>query len=202
MFLIKNTDDDADRIAHGSLLYEVYVEEKKWIDPSTLSGTHEADDLDKQSTLMVAYDLVGDPIACLRVIHQGLLPLPVERPPFNIKISRDRPCAEISRLAVRREHRGNELLLAGLFRQATQIIADSSVEDVYALVERPLFVLLTYMGFPFVALGDPVEYFGGYVMPAHGHLSEVSDSIRIRRPKYAKLYDSRFDGWIDAEMCE
>lgn len=201
MFLIKNTEDDADRMAHGRLRYEVYVEEKKWIDSSTLADSYERDALDGQSTLTVAYDLVGDPVGCLRVIHQGALPLPVELSPFDINVSTDRPCAEISRLAVRREHRGNELLLAGLFRQATQIIADSSVEDVYAIVERPLFVLLKYMGFPFVALGEPVEYFGGFVLPARVRLSEVAVSVRSRRPKYANLYSSRFDGWIDAEMC-
>lgn len=202
MFLIKNTDDDAERIAHGRLRYEVYVEEKKWIDPNTLSGDREVDEFDEQSTLMVAYDLVGDPVGCLRVIHQGPIALPVERAPFNIPISAERRCAEISRLAVRREHRGNEILLAGLFRQATQILSDHSVEDVYALVERPLFALLKYMGFPFVELGSPLEFFGGYVMPTRLHLDEVAESVRIRRPKYAKLYDSRFDGWIDAEMCE
>lgn len=202
MYLIKNTEDDADRMAHGRLRYEVYVEEKQWVDPKNLPDTYERDDWDDQSTLVIAYDLIGDPVACLRVIHQGVLPLPVELSPFDVKVSVDRPCAEISRLIVRREHRGNELLLAGLFRQATQIISDSSIEDVYAIVERPLFVLLKYMGFPFVAMGDLVESYGGFNLPARGRLSEVAQSINSRRPKYTKLYSSRFDGWIDAEMCQ
>lgn len=163
MFQVGPVASAADRDAHGGIRHEVYVEEQGWLPAAQVPI--EFDALDQQATLVLARAADGRPVGSARVIHQGPLPLPVQLTPFNVELDPTRRAVEISRLAVRTEHRGDPDLLAAMFGCILQVVCDASADDVYALVEPPLLATAQAFGFPFLPLQEPLYHFGGMIQP-------------------------------------
>jgi N-acyl-L-homoserine lactone synthetase len=209
MYLIKtiaSTDTtDPDYLAHGTVRHQVYVGEKRWIDPADANDGRETDTYDHQSHLAVGYDVLGEGTPCgsIRNIYRGSLSLPIERH-FEIELDPTRAAIEVSRLAVPAPYRST-LLMIGLCRWVYADATDNGVDDMYALVELHLFRALNEIGFPFVKLAEPMAgVMGDPVMPIHCPVAEVLPGVArqdaaIRRRPLAPYFTRPFSEHLTDE---
>ena len=204
MYSIQRVLSEADRAGHGEVRHAVYVEEKQWLPVEPASGGRESDEFDSQSRLLLArHYSTGEPVGSMRVILSGgsaaPLPLPVQSPPFCIPIDEHRTAAEVSRLAVKRDFRGDHLVLLGLCRLALQELIEMGVDDCFVIVEKSLFRRLRWIGFPFRQLASPTHHLGGPVMPAVVPVDAVVPGV-VAMGRFARLFEEQFDGVIGAEL--
>jgi len=199
MFTVNVVDDEVGLDAQAHVRYAVYVEEKGWVPSSDAHSGREQDEYDPQSTHIVAHDLSGEAAGSLRIIlGTGRLALPIELEPFGIARDPNRTSVEISRLAVKREYRGNQLVMLGLCRLAVQQMVLNNVDDCYALVERPLLRGLCEIGFPFREIGIAHDYFGGQVLPVHANVGELVPGV-VAKDRFANFFTQSFENFISEE---
>jgi N-acyl-L-homoserine lactone synthetase len=203
MYVVKVVESDDERRDHARVRHEVYVREKGWIAAADAPDGVERDPLDDASTMIVAYDMCGAPVGAIRLIrrdeHAGVH-LPVEAAPFHCGLQEGRSAVEGSRLAVVREHRRDGLVMLGLCRAAVQVMVDAGVDDCYAIVERPLLIRLRSIGWPFKALTEPIEHFGGLVSPT---VAAVPDIVAgVANGPFRAFFGKPFDGVVAAEHLQ
>lgn len=149
-----------------ALRYQVYCEEKAWIDSSSCDGCLDRDDHDEQAVHFLALEN-GVPIGTSRLLLGERQTLPATRyldlGAFGIDPSR---IVEVSRLATRRSERSSDLrVFLCLCRLMWQWSMDHSMEAWLAIADVPLFRLLDRLKMPTLRVGEHVEYLGSVCVP-------------------------------------
>jgi N-acyl-L-homoserine lactone synthetase len=156
LYLVREVTASADIDLCARLRADVYCAERGIIPSDAVHRGRELDEYDSGHCItLLATDEKGIAAGTLRIIFPGGPPLPIERS-FGVSLMPTRRSAELSRLAVHREHRGAvrpHLIMLGLCRAAYDVLKNE-VDDVYAIVEPRFFSFLQALGYPFVQLGD------------------------------------------------
>lgn len=182
------------------LRYDVYVRECGFIQSECCPGRLEIDEYDDQAIHFAAIKPNEEVLGTVRLILPGqkILPLGMHCPHLIPDDAQHRPAAEISRLIIAKRLRDGKNvtkqcgfrannrrrlpiedessqciarcitigLCALLFEESTQ----RGISRWYALMERPLWMLLRLYGFPFRCLGQAVDVFG----PVHPYMADLS----------------------------
>jgi hypothetical protein len=173
------------------LRYEVYCQEKRYLDPEEYPDQRERDLLDCHSIHRAIFssDVQGHrALACYRLIKTNPLGFPCEQK-FNLSVKS--PCpdetVEISRLIFSQEVRDNaplaKLLLEVFCRDFYHTCKGNGVKWCYAIIERPLLVLLRRkFNIEFVVLGEPKLYMNSWNYPT------LLDIEAIATPAYRHFF--------------
>ena len=171
------------------LRYEVYCLERQFVDAASCSEGQESDDYDPHAVHFAATTPSGGVVATLRLVLDSPRGFPLEEHAPGLLDTRPwmerGRSGEISRLIVAPEYRAGTirqpLLLFGLFRHLYEECRRLDLGYLVAAMESGLGRLLRRLGFPFVALGDPISYFGE-VVPYGATLPSM-------RPGYENILD-------------
>jgi len=171
---------DAGQMAMAcKLRYQVYCEEKKWLDKADYPSCEEKDSYDSHSAVFLAFDPDGNAAGTARLILKDddiSLPIGLN---FQIGMRNFDRCCEISRLAVPRNlRRGNVSI--GLIRMLTRYILDQrdSLEHLYISVEERFLLALNLLGLEFVPVGPAAFCCGDVLVPTRLIVSELESSLR------------------------
>lgn len=171
------------------LRYEVYCLERQFVDAATCSEGQESDDYDPHAVHFAATTPSGGVVATLRLVLDSPRGFPLEAHAAGLldtqpSVERGRT-GEISRLIVAADYRAGTirqpLLLFGLFRHLYEECRRLDLGYLVAGMERGLTRLLRRLGFPFLALGEPISYFGEVV--------PYGASLASMRPGYENILD-------------
>ena len=177
------------------LRYDVYCVERQFLDASDFSEQLESDVYDDHAVHCAATDIDGQVSGALRLVLDSRLGFPLEAHAKGLdesfqRLPRDHT-AEISRLAIAKsgrqlrqlgEFRAYPLLLFRLFREMNLESARLGLEYWLAAMEPSLHRLLRrLLGFEFVPIGEPMEYYGE-VLPYVACIDDVARSLERRRP--------------------
>ena len=179
------------------LRYDVYCLERQFLDASTFSDKREFDAYDDSAVHCVAIDGEGEILGALRLVLDSPLGFPVEAHAHGLdeplhRIPRART-AEISRLVVAKRERPRPLrrpradgsyplVLLELFRQMNLESLQLGLEYWLAAMEPTLHRMLRrVLGFEFVQIGGPMEYYGE-VFPYMACIADVASSLQRDRP--------------------
>jgi N-acyl-L-homoserine lactone synthetase len=142
----------SERVACGRLRADIYVWERGWIAPATLVDGLEVDGDDARSIHFLA-SRGREPVGTIRLI----LPHDGQRLPAESLLSEPIPSgrlgAEVSRLAVVPDARGDSAVLMALVGGLCDAAGRCGIDDFYAIVEEPLYRHLVRCGFPFRPAG-------------------------------------------------
>ena len=150
------------------LRYEVYCLERKFVDAALFAEGQESDEYDPHAVHFAATTPAGGVVATLRLVLDSPRGFPLEGHAGGLLDTRpevDRArTGEISRLIVAADYRSGTirepLLLFGLFRHLYAECIRLGLGYLVAAMEGSLARLLRRLGFPFLALGAPISYFG------------------------------------------
>ncbi|HBC88785.1 MAG TPA: hypothetical protein DCZ94_17725 [Lentisphaeria bacterium] len=170
---------DAGELAQAHRIrYQVYCEEKKWLEKADYPSCEEKDGYDPHSVVFLAFDPDGNAVGTARlIIKDDSISLPIG---LNFKIGRrnfDR-CCEISRMAVPRKlRRGNVAI--GLIRMLTRYILDhrDELKHLYISVEERFLLALNLLGLEFVPAGPAAFCCGDVLVPTRLIISELESSL-------------------------
>jgi N-acyl amino acid synthase of PEP-CTERM/exosortase system len=177
------------------LRYDVYCLERQFLDAQTFSDKREYDAYDDSAVHCVAMDAEGEILGALRLVLDSSLGFPVEAHAVGLQdalhgIPRART-AEISRLVVARQPRplrrrradgSYPLVLLELFRQMNLESARLGLEYWLAAMEPTLHRMLRrVLGFEFVQIGGPMDYYGE-VFPYLACIADVASALERDRP--------------------
>jgi N-acyl-L-homoserine lactone synthetase len=146
--------EGADRAACARLRADVYVRERAWLPETRLSDGLECDFDDARSVHLLAtrgFQPVGTVRLILRADEH---PLPCEAL-LDDPLPALRSAAEVSRLAVAHEARGDSEVLIALCAGLYSTAVRHGIDDLYAMVEKRLHRHLVWLGFPFRRVGKP-----------------------------------------------
>jgi len=181
---------DAGQMAMAcKLRYQVYCEEKKWLDGGGYPGGEEKDAYDGHSVLFLALDREGRAVGTIRIIVKNdRISLPIG---LNFRTEKQhfgKGC-EISRMAVPKDcRRGNVSI--GLIRIAVHhmIAHKDELKDLYIAVEDRFLLTLNLLGFEFMPIGPPAFCCGDMLIPSWHRVAELEPSL--------KRNNSRFHEWF------
>jgi N-acyl amino acid synthase of PEP-CTERM/exosortase system len=177
------------------LRYEVYCRERGFLDAKDFPEERESDAYDEASVHCAAVEGEGQVTGGLRLVLDSPLGFPLESRASGLdeafhRIPRDRS-AEISRLVVARHGRllrhpaefgSYPLILFRLFREMNLQSAELGLEYWLAAMEPTLHRLLRrLLGFAFVQVGKPMEYYGE-VRPYMARIADVGERLEHQRP--------------------
>ena len=160
-------DSTMRRVWH--LRYDVYCVEKQFLDAAGFPDGLERDEFDDYAVQFVAVNEENRPIATLRLVRDGPHGFPLEQHtsslfPAFYDLPRHK-MGEISRLIVSKDYRERTTSLsAALFRVALVEGLQQGRDYALAAMEPALCRHLKRFGYPFVPIGEPMEY-GGRVLP-------------------------------------
>lgn len=175
------------------LRYDVYCLERQFLDATVFPDKQEFDAYDDSAVHCVAMDGEGEILGALRLVLDSPLGFPVEahaqgldEPLLGIPRART---AEISRLVVAKQPRplrraggSSPLVLFELFRQMNLESVRLGLEYWVAAMEPTLHRMLRrVLGFEFVQIGGPMEYYGE-VFPYMARIADIGASLRRDRP--------------------
>ena len=177
------------------LRYDVYCLERGFLDANDFSEQRESDAYDDHAVHCAAMDIEGQVSGTLRLVLDSPLGFPLEGHAQALDeqfraLPRDRT-AEISRLAVAKN--GRQLRKSGDFREYPlllfQLFRDMNLESArlgldywLAAMEPTLHRLIRrLLGFEFVQIGPPMEYYGE-VVPYVASIDAIARSLERRRP--------------------
>jgi N-acyl-L-homoserine lactone synthetase len=159
---------DAALHAVQRLRYEVYCLEQRFVDAARCTDGRESDDYDLHAIHFAAATDRGEVVATLRLVLDSPLGFPLER--YAAGLLDDRPdmerprTGEVSRLIIAPRYRSatirEPLILFGLLRHLYEESWRMGLDYWVAAMEVKLERLLRRLGFRFVPLGDPINYFG------------------------------------------
>lgn len=189
-----------------ALRYEVYALESKFINPDDYPDNLEFDHYDKQAQHFVALTPEGEVMGTVRLILPSRLPLPIEKhcPYIRDHQGMFNPYryGEISRLVISKKLRLKKnfsrlcqnqytfedeipeqlfqcmakCVTIGLCGHVYEHSISRGISHWYALMEKPLWLLLGFYGFRFQCIGPELDYFGP-VYPYIVTLIEVEQAI-------------------------
>jgi N-acyl amino acid synthase of PEP-CTERM/exosortase system len=182
------------------LRYEVYCLERGYLDPQDFPDELESDFYDKFSLHCAVVEAEKQLSGTLRLVPDTPKGFPLESHAGGLdeafhRIPRDR-AAEISRLVVARHGRrlgqiGDlryPLILFPLFREMNLQSARLGLEYWLAAMEPTLHRLLRrLLGFTFVQIGEPMEYYGR-VVPYMACIADIADTLRRQRPHLFRYF--------------
>jgi N-acyl-L-homoserine lactone synthetase len=197
------------------LRYDVYCLERQFLDATVFPDKREFDAYDDSAVHCVAMDGEGEILGALRLVLDSPLGFPVEDhtealdvPMHGIPRART---AEISRLVVAKHPRplrrprvggSSPLVLFELFRQMNLESARLGLEYWLAAMEPTLHRMLRrVLGFEFVQIGGPMEYYGE-VFPYMARIADIASSLRRDRPDLFKYFGFAAFGRFGAEHDE
>jgi N-acyl-L-homoserine lactone synthetase len=179
------------------LRYEVYCLERKFRDTAECPDGLERDEYDPHSIHLCATDDAGAVAGTVRLVRHSDLGLPVQRyaelsiPAQNIPPNQ---WAEISRLIVAKRYRrptlDQPLLLWGLFGRMFEESRRRRIRYLVAAMDKTLWRLLRRFGFPFVPVGEPIDYFGP-VVPYGAMLDSLEPGYQKIRAYLRQVADTR-----------
>lgn len=156
------------------LRFQVYCKECNFINEADHPMGFETDEFDEHAVHFGAFDHSGQLIGAVRLILPSCDKFPIEDfcpgLPFGRLLPRREECAEISRLAISKLYRGREKptlflrrvspIVSGLCDAMYQECRESGINHCFALMEKPLRLLLKLHGFIFRPFGDEVDLYG------------------------------------------
>ncbi len=148
------------------LRFEVFCLEKSWVDSEACEDGIEADPSDPFAVHFLALD--GDvPVGTSRCLLGWRQELPtaalLDLAPLGLEPTE---IAEVSRLATKRDGRSRDLqIFLGLTTLMWEWGMQNSVKVWLAIADVPLYYMLTRLGLPVVAEGEPIEYLGSRCVP-------------------------------------
>jgi N-acyl-L-homoserine lactone synthetase len=152
-----------------ALRYEVFCLEKEWIEPASCESGLEVDDYDELAVhFLVLDDESGHALGTCRLLLGSYMTLPaagfLDLPALGLQPAQ---ACEVSRLASVRSARSRSLeVFLGLMQAMSAWGAGSDIRVLLSVADVPLHRLMTRIGMPFVAVGDPVEYLGSECIPS------------------------------------
>lgn len=154
------------------LRYDIYCEEKKWLDSSNYLKCQESDKYDESSLHFGAFDINNILVGSVRLIlPKNGMAIPIEKD-FEISISSNQKKVEISRLVIPKDRRGLNIL-GGLLWEIYNWGITNDITHAYAIVEINLLNYINRKGYPFKTIKEGKNYFGAYTIPTCLILSEV-----------------------------
>jgi N-acyl-L-homoserine lactone synthetase len=162
------------------LRFEVYCNERQFLDARHYPHGLEADEYDPHSLHFVGIDDQDLAGGTLRLVRNSARGFPLERQvgpglPEIVGIARDRT-AEVSRLVLAKRYRGHSVaarlmrfgLVARMYEEARRL----ELDGLLAAMERGLWRLLASAEICFEPVGPPVSYFG-QVVPYYAELDAL-----------------------------
>jgi len=160
----------ADLEAVFGLRYQVYCQERRYLDCADYPDALESDAYDGHAVHFAAFDQCGSVAAAARLV----LPVAGRGFPFqqhasvfdSARLPPAECSAEVSRLVLNRGYRcppgGGHMgsVVLGIYREMYRYSVENGITHWYAAMERPLHRLLSRHGFHFQAAGPEVDYFG------------------------------------------
>lgn len=176
--------------------YDVYSQEG-FIDPRAFPDGQEFDQYDAFSVSVIATAGIETfAVGTTRLILGDYVSLPIEKSPHFVEIPSAQKAAEISRLCVRDGYRDGRISIA-MYRTLFHLIETYGVEAIYAIVDEAFFNTLKWIGFPFVKIGEPMDYMG-ITLPVVCMTSEVRPSLHkcenANLLGVTALFDRPYDG--------
>lgn len=168
------------------LRFEVYCREFGFEDPSQLNGEMESDRYDDHSVHFLLTDDSRENIGTSRLILNSSAGFQIEKV-FPIPKYLDRGhLAEISRLLIIKEYRGNNMGIVNLCKAMYQYCKNHGVTNVIALIDLQLFNNLLELGFCFKAIGPAFEYHKEDRLPVILNLEDLDKHLEYFRPLLLK----------------
>lgn len=197
------------------LRYEVYCEQRRYLNESDYEDGQETDHYDDRSVHVAAKTHDGVTVGTVRLV----LGSETEKFPFeqhcSVSPQFERPphqqSAEVSRLIVKRNSRrltanpaqsarsacnGGPQITLELFRAMYRYSIRNGVRYWYAAMEKGLVRHLSRMGFDFVPIGPEGDYYGP-VTTYVGDLCKLEDNLRQSRgATLAWIQDAPVSDWL------
>ncbi len=173
-----------------ALRYEVYCLEKGWIEPSSCDGGLETDEYDELAVhFLVLDDETETALGTSRLLLGSCQPLPAERF-LDLEALGLHPAqaCEVSRLASLRSSRAPNFEVFLLLMHVMSVwVADFDITVALSVADVPLHRMMTRIGMPFTAVGDPVEYLGSECIPSVIDVAGFSELVcRVRQARELK----------------
>lgn len=166
--------------------YQVYCIECGFENPALYPDKMEYDEYDLCSVHFVAVNTYGI-IGTVRLIFDSTLGFPIEKH-CKIELNHDKPprhqLAEVSRLAVLKQYRSQEVCL-GLWREIYHKSKELGIRFLYAAMEKKLKRLFNKFHMAFEQIGEIVDY-NGQRIPLLGDMEKFVKSINNNSPE---IYD-------------
>ena len=158
------------------LRYDIYCEEKKWLDSSNYLRCIENDKYDDSSLHFGAFDINNVLVGSVRLIlPKNGMAIPIEKA-FGFYPDCNQKKVEISRLVIPKDRRGFNIL-GGLLREIYNWGITNDITHAYAIVENDLLKYINRKGYPFKPITEGKDYFGAYTIPICLILSDVKDRV-------------------------
>lgn len=176
MHTYRLVENDEERKLIYKLRYDIYCEEKKWLDSSNYLECLENDEYDKNSIQFGAFDINNILVGSVRLIlPYNNIKIPIEKD-FEIPIAFNQKIVEISRLVIPKNRRGFSIL-GGLLTEIYMWGIANGITHAYAIVEKDLLNYIIRKGYPFKPITEGKDYFGAYTIPICLILGDVKDRV-------------------------
>jgi hypothetical protein len=170
------------------LRYEVYCNEKKWLNGNCYSDGQEKDEDDERSVIFLAYDgETKQPIGTTRlIIHDaGEIPLPVAKHPSVQGNIATRKSVEISRMSILEHARAGNVfigLIRMLFRHTLKYHPD--FEYIFFSVEERFLAQVNRLGFEFIPFAPSALWYCDQLVPSRQIISVMDENMRNNNPEF------------------
>ncbi len=182
MLEFRQVRSDAQMREVQRIRYEVYCQEKGFLNPCDYPDGLEQDEYDSRSVHFVAVETDDGQekiLGTLRLIKPSSLGFPAARH-FSLSrpISNPENTLELSRLIVVKEARRLSVhILMGLSKEVYLYSREQGVSDLYAILEEPLLKLLRRLGLPFNEVGETQWYLNSSNTPVHLSISDAESVL-------------------------
>jgi N-acyl-L-homoserine lactone synthetase len=172
------------------LRYQVYCQEKEFLDAADCPDGREIDELDVCAAHFVLVDTAapGKVLGCFRLIPANPLGLPMAH---SMEITASLPpetdAVEVSRLILGRDCRTNSLPILLMLREVYRYGIEHDVGHVYTIIEPRFAVLLDRLGFRPELVGRPRHYMNGVNAPYVFDLRRFRDGLPAVNPRFHAL---------------
>jgi N-acyl-L-homoserine lactone synthetase len=171
-----------------ALRYEVYCVEKGWIELSSCDDELEADEYDELAIHFLVLDDDSDAaLGTSRLLLGSCQPLPAAKF-LDLEALGLRPeqTCEVSRLASLRTSRAQNFEVFLLLMHAMSMWgANVDITAALSVADVPLHRMITRLGMPYIAVGEPVEYLGSECIPSVIDVPGFNDLVA--RTRQARL---------------
>jgi len=174
-----------------ALRYEVYCLEKEWIEPSSCDGGLEVDEYDELAVHFLVFDDESEMVlGTSRLLLGSCQTLPGESF-LDLEALGLQPAqtCEVSRLASLRASRApNFEVFLLLMHEMSVWVADFDIVAALSVADVPLHRMMSRIGMPFMAVGEPVEYLGSECIPSVIDVAGFSALVvRVREARLKKV---------------
>ncbi|MBU3111212.1 N-acyl amino acid synthase FeeM domain-containing protein [Clostridium lacusfryxellense] len=174
MYTYRIVEDAEEKELIYKLRYDIYCEEKRWLDSSEYSKCLEKDKYDETSLHFGAFDINNILVGSVRLIFpESNMKIPIEES-FQIASDFNQKRLEVSRLVIPKDKRGYNISM-GLIRTIFEWAIKNGMTHAYSIIENDFMVYINRKGYPFKPIKEGKDYFGGYTIPTCLILNDVED---------------------------